>query len=338
MYAPASRLALLAVLPLVACGDDSSAGADAAAAADAALADGATDGPRWIDLAPIATGPVQETAVVALGERIYVLGGIHGSRGTVADVLVYDIASDSWSEAAPLPTPLHHVNAAAHDGSIYVLGALRANFSAVGSSWVYRPDDDAWTPLAPMPAGTERGSAAVAVQDGRVVIAGGQDGAVSSDLVSAYDPLADAWEQDYPALPQPSNHLVGASVGDVVFAIGGRAGGIGDVFDRVHALAPGAEAWESRAPLPTARGGMAAGVIGDRVVVVGGEGNADAASGVFPQVEVYDPASDSWEALEDMPAPRHGMGAVGVTGTLYVPGGATDEGLGATDVHQALAF
>ena len=273
--------------------------------------------------------------MVAIDDTVYVIGGIDDERNTVDDLRVYSTASDQWSTAAPLPAPLHHVGAAVYDGKIYLLGGLRADFSAVGSTFEYDPQSDEWTPKTAMPAGSERGGAAVAVQGDVIVIVGGQDGSTSSALVSAYNPVLDSWDTDYPALPVARNHLVGAVVDDIVFAIGGRDGGIGGIMSRVDALEAGV--WTSRADMPTARGGMAAGVVAGQIAVVGGEGNpADGSAGVFPDVQLYDPQSDSWRILADMPRPRHGMGAVGVGSRLYVPGGADRQGFAAVADHDAL--
>ena len=81
--------------------------------------------------------------------------------------------------------------------------------------------------------------------------------------------------------------------------------------------------------MPTARGGIASGVLEGKIVVLGGEGNDDDPSGVFAQVELYDPATDEWTALPDMAVPRHGMTAAVDGDGLAVPGGATREGFGA---------
>ncbi|WP_347566354.1 kelch repeat-containing protein [Scytonema sp. UIC 10036] len=53
------------------------------------------------------------------------------------------------------------------------------------------------------------------------------------------------------------------------------------------------------------------------MVVMGGEGS----SGVFAQVEAYDPATNKWESFAPMPTPRHGMGAVAIGDAIYVAGG-----------------
>ena len=63
--------------------------------------------------------------------------------------------------------------------------------------------------------------------------------------------------------------------------------------------------------------------------VFGGEGNADASNGVFPQAQRYDAQNDTWFTLTDMPTPRHGTGAALVRGKIVVPGGADMEGFAA---------
>jgi N-acetylneuraminic acid mutarotase len=94
--------------------------------------------------------------------------------------------------------------------------------------------------------------------------------------------------------------------------------------------------WEGLAAMPTARSGLAAAVLNGRLVVVGGEVNSADPNGVFPQVEVYDFATGTWASLDAMPVPRHGIGAAAVGDLLYVPGGATRAGFGATAHHDAL--
>ena len=89
--------------------------------------------------------------------------------------------------------------------------------------------------------------------------------------------------------------------------------------------------------MPTPRSGLAAAVIGGRIVVIGGEVNFDnPPNNVFVEVEVYDPASGMWSSLEPMAVPRHGIGAATVGDLIYVPGGATRAGFFATDYSDAL--
>jgi N-acetylneuraminic acid mutarotase len=316
--------------------EDGSSGDDGDDADDGAGDDGGDDGDgddgsgaTWEALDDLPAGAVQETAVVALDGSIYVIGGI----GSLTGVLVYDTEADKWSEGPALPIGVHHANAAVVDGTIYVVGALLEDFSPIGDVWSWTPGDEAWAEHTSMPGGTERGASSVGVVDGTILVAGGLAGQ-SVDTVSAYDPAGDSWDGDRPALPARIDHGTGQSVDGVFYAIGGRTDGFDGNTDAVYAFVDGA--WEERAPMPTARGGIGSGVVDGAIVVVGGEGNTDADSGVFPQAELYDPAADQWSELPDMTTPRHGMGAAAVGNALYVPGGATVQGFGAVATHEVL--
>jgi N-acetylneuraminic acid mutarotase len=289
----------------------------------------------WTTLAPVPQA-VQETAVVELDGIIYVLGGFDVSGTTLNRVSAYEVATNTWSNVAPLPLAVHHVNAAVVGGKIYVVGSLEANFSSHGGVWEFDPSQNAWTTLSDMPAGTERGSSAVGVIDGTIYLAGGFRSLGSVSDVSSYTPSSQQWNTTLDDLPTALNHLAGQAVGGKFYVLGGRTVGIGDIVGEVQVYDPALASWSAGAPMPTARGGMASGVVDGRIVLVGGEGNTNVSSGVFPQVEVYDPQADSWAALPDMVTPRHGMGAVGYQGSLYVPGGATVQGYGATEVHESL--
>jgi N-acetylneuraminic acid mutarotase len=285
----------------------------------------------WRSAAPVRGGATQETAAVALDGEIHVIGGF----GVSAEIVrVYDTATGEWSDGPALPEAIHHANAVVVDDTIYVLGFLTGvAFTPHGEVYAFTPGvDDAWRPRATMPAGDERGASIAGVVDGAVVVAGGLRGGAVAD-VSIYDPVDDAWV-DGPPLPAPRDHACGAAIDGVLLVAGGRQGDIGSTADTLFALEDGA--WVERAAMPTARGGAGCGVVDGRLIVVGGEGNPDDPSGVFPQVEAYDPAADAWTALPDMPTPRHGMGAAGWDGSLYVPGGATTQGFGAVDVHEIL--
>ena len=274
--------------------------------------------------------------MVALDGRIYVIGGFDDRGTIVADVRVYEVATRQWTQASPLPMPVHHANAAAVDGKLYVLGALTGQgFDQIGNVWVYDPASDAWTDGAPMEAASARGSSAVGVIAGKIYLAGGYRNGDAVTILSVYDPAADAWAHDLAPLPAPRDHAAGAAVGGTLYVMGGRDHAISAITDRVDAYDPVSNSWTGQAPMRTGRAGMAAGVVDGRVIVVGGEGNPDSPVGVFPQTERYDPDADAWTALAPMDTPRHGMGAAGHDGALYVPGGATRQGFGAVSTFDA---
>lgn len=308
---------------------------DAASADDAPVVACETEAP-WDEAPALPLGPTQETAAVAVDGKVYVLGGFHQDMGIVAAVQVYDTASCTWSMGPALPKPVHHANAAVVDGTIYVLGAMQTfNFTAIGDVWAWNPaTETAWSTRTAMPAGTQRGSAITGVVDGNIYVAGGlRSGAVAE--VSMFDPVANAWTTNLPPLPAPRDHGCGGVVGGKLYVTGGRQATIGSTSPAVYEFTPGG-GWVERAPMPTARGGTACGVVADRIIVVGGEGNPNDASGVFPEVESYDPAQNAWTTLAPMRTPRHGMGAAAVGGRLYVPGGADRRAFAAVATHEVL--
>lgn len=299
-------------------------------------ADGGTTEAAWTSLRPL-PAPRQETAVVELGGAIYVIGGFDRSQVIVSTVERYDPATDTWTAVQPLPRPLHHVNAAVLDGKIFVVGALTVGFAAVGDLYEYDPKTNVWTPRGQMPSGSERGASLVAALNGEIFIGGGLRGGVAVADFSSWTPSTGQFTERAP-LPTARDHGAGAAADGRFFAIGGRGAGIGAHTARVDAYDPQTDTWSGRTPMPTSRGGMAAAVVSGRIVVAGGEGNASAASGVFDQVERFDPSQNLWTTLPPMKTPRHGTGAAAVGDVFYVPGGATVQAFGAVATLEALVI
>jgi N-acetylneuraminic acid mutarotase len=311
--------------------DAATSGGDANATADTAAGSG-----TWSSRASL-PGPQQETSVVEVAGKIWVIGGFNGAGQVVADVLVYDPQANSWAQGPALPEPLHHTNAAVVSGSIFVLGGLRGtNFEAVGLAWELAPGATQWTPKASLPAGTQRGSSFIGAIGQKIYVAGGlRNGSVTDAHV--YDVATNAWSQIVP-LPQARDHGMSAVVGGVLYAIGGRGTGIGAHTAEVLAYDPAQDRWSTRAAMPTSRGGGMAAVVDGKVIVCGGEGNGASPSGVFSQTERFDPVKDAWEPLAPMKTPRHGTGAASFAGVMYVPGGADKQAFGPVATMEALVF
>jgi N-acetylneuraminic acid mutarotase len=287
------------------------------------------------ELSPLPTVR-QEHAVVALGSELFVLGGF--TPDASASVAAYEPSGDSWRAAADFPSVFHHANAASVDGRLVVAGFyVGASFTeASGAVYEYEPAANAWAARSALPAGTERASACVAAFNGKVYLFGGaRNGSVADS--SVYDLATDTW-QVLPPLPEPREHCVAGAVGAEIIIAGGRAQGIGGFQPGTWAFDPVAQRYEPRAPLLTARGGVAGSVLGGKLFIFGGEGNAMDPSGVFAEVEAYDPGTDSWESFPNMLLPRHGLAAATLGERIYLPGGASQQGFGAEDDNTVFAL
>jgi N-acetylneuraminic acid mutarotase len=298
----------------------------------------------WKSLTSIKNGPRQEHGVATVGSLIYVVGGtkMNGRiRGQVSTVEVYDIKSNSWSDGPPLPVEIHHPNVVAVNGKVYVLGGLDGfvpTRKTLGNIWRLDPIVNQWEELPPMPNGTERGSSAVGVKGSVIYLAGGLQpqpgdldfGARVTDMSSAYDTVSGMWTT-LPKLPEKRDHGGGAFVGDTFYVIGGRIGAIQSFSNTVFALEPNAKEWSPLAKMPTGRGGLAVAGVGSKIYAFGGEGNlAPGSKAVFPQCEVYDATTNTWQKEPDMKVPRHGTQAVVIEKMIFIPGGGISGGGGSS--------
>ena len=286
-----------------------------------------TDLGRWITRAPLPSAR-QEMPHAVIDGRIYVVGGIDGDRAATNVMEVYDPALDLWSPAKALPVAMHHLGVAAAQGKLYVLGGYLGNsFNPNNRVFEYDPATDGWTEKTPMP--TARGAHVAVTVDDKIYAIGGAAFGTALGTNQTYDPATDTWATRR-AMPSPREHLAATAWDGRIYVIGGRVpSNFGLVNVRtLEVYDPATDAWEELQGMPTARGGLAAAALHDKIYVFGGE-----FPDVFSQNEEYDPATDSWRPMEPMPVPRHGIGAVAVADTIFIIGGGPVAGFGVTSTN-----
>ncbi|RDW91096.1 hypothetical protein BP5796_02261 [Coleophoma crateriformis] len=298
----------------------------------------------WTAVAPIAIEPRQEHGAVKFDDdTLYIIGGIYpetnGTFPTVTTVQRYSIAANVWTSVADLPIPLNHPNSAVVNGKIYVLGGLTVVnssttfWNASGACFEYDPKSNTWTTIGELPEGRWTGSAAVGVSGSTVYLAGGlantnltndEEGTVS--IFTSYN-VATKHFAILADMPEPRDHAGVGLVANKLYVLGGRAYGHNNTKDTVFAYDLESKSWTTGlAPMPTALGGCASGVIGTQIFTIGGEGDQDTASGVTPQNQAYNTATNTWAFYAPMDIPRHGTAGVAIGSKIYIPGGGLIEG------------
>jgi N-acetylneuraminic acid mutarotase len=182
---------------------------------------------------PVATiGP----GVAALGGRIFVVGG-GTNDATVTSVHVYNPQTDTFSEAAPMPTARQLLKATELGGRLYAIGGVNdTGFLATVER--YTPATDTWETVTPM--STPRGNPGMVSAAGRIFVVGGASD-VSGSVVplqssEVFDPNTNTWQPVDALLPVGRGSLSAErGPGNVILAFGGFESGV-TASTRVEAL------------------------------------------------------------------------------------------------------
>jgi serine/threonine protein kinase len=174
-----------------------------------------------------------------------------------------------------------------------------------------------WRDLANLDPGRQQAPATVL---DKIVMPGGLigegDNLRATNTVATYDPGIGSWDED-PPLPGPLHHAMAVTYGGHVVVMGGWVPEgpelTAETSNRVYQL--NGDRWE---PLPNMRSPRAAGaaaVVGDKLVVVGGQADGR----LVPTTEIFD--GERWTAGADMPTSREHLAAVSDKRYVYAIGG-----------------
>ena len=236
---------------------------------------------RWSQ-APAMPLAVQELYPAVFQQRLYVAGGIAARLGVpyfTSRCVSFSAKEQSWREESELPEALHHAALAATDKTLTLAGGFNGGYTHI---WRMRK--------------------------------------------SVYTLGEDGWKPaiDLPR-PQAEGVFTSATDGALHLVTGqspkGQANGERSDHTEVNdhrVLAPGTNAWESLAPIPTPRNSATGGWLdANHLLVVGGR----TAAGNLAVAELYDRAEDRWRTVAPMPLPQAGTASVVVGSNLLVFGG-----------------
>jgi hypothetical protein len=237
----------------------------------------------------------------------------------------------TWHAVAPIPVGMTEAMGEGVNGKLYVFGGYTdTTYLPSNHVYCYDPVSNTWTQKANMPVGTTHTGTAV---DGQYVyFAGGyppdpthQFQIFTTTAVWRYDTVSDTWTA-MPSLPEGRGAGDMAIVNHVLYYFGGADANRVDRHEQwaldLNNLAAG---WVAKAPIPTARNHVGAGALNGLVYAVGGAANQDANETALSNVEVYNPATNTWSTAASLPTPRALImsGVDAFDGHLIVGGGET---------------
>lgn len=177
-------------------------------------------------------------------------------------------------------------------------------------SLIYNPASNQWFRTAPLNF-TRAGHSSVLLNDGRVLVAGGNDANAPLATTEVYLPTTHTWQlSGTMTTPRTIFGLIKLNSG-AALAIGGWTGT--SVTATVDYFDPVTETWSPRTPMSIPRSDFAAALLPDgRVLVVGGNPTG-VSGGNTNTVELYDEISDSWSVGPSISVATAAVEAVVVT-------------------------
>ncbi len=263
-------------------------------------------------------------------------------------ILLFVVVSNSfaggWEQVTELPTWRMGDAAAAVKGKIYLIGGfdrhenLGGRARALSTVDVYDTQTNTWHTAANMP--TPRVASQTAVFSNEIYVFGGYDrqgprGAFRyKKNVEMYDTATDTWVKKR-NMPTLRENFTTAVVNGKIYVIGGRVQdkrlGAGAATGLVEVYDPLTNRWEKRADMPTERGETSAVVVDGKIYVIGGytwRMVPGLRERFVSSIEEYNPKTDRWRELPDLPMFKGWFATVAVDNEIYTIGGIDlDNGL-----------
>lgn len=259
---------------------------------------------------------------VVLGDgRVLVAGGINEGE-LLASVEIYDPATAKWTTMAPMSEPrLGNTLTLLTNGNVLVTGGTSADTAAgSGGGQTIRPDNTAelynvaankWTMTSGAMSTPRFEHTATALDDGRVLIAGGQGppiAGVAASLATTeiYDPAVDSFRKSNDMGDARFNHTAVKLPDRTVMVIGGAGGQNGDTsLSTAEVFNPGDGGWTNVGALTGSRSGHTATVFPDgRVLVAGGESITRGNRRSLNTAEIFVIDKREWRSAGQMNCPR----------------------------------
>ena len=184
-----------------------------------------------------------------------------------------------------------------------------------------------WSRPTVLPNGLNHSQATA--RDGKLYLAGGfLEGEEATDSLWRYDPETDEWAQ-LPSMGLPRAGAAAAVIGDKLYVAAGtpQTFGLDDPpppYRRLEIYDFATRSWSTGPDAPFAVHHVSAAALGGKLYMAGGRVDHEASSGKFFR---YDPASERWEELPDLPlGPTSSAAVVAAGGKVVVIGG--DDELG----------
>jgi N-acetylneuraminic acid mutarotase len=239
----------------------------------------------WSAKAALPGGRYQNDGMGVISNKLYFPGGWTTSPPLPNNNLwVYDPVANTWDTTrASMPTLSAQGACGVINNKLYVTTAANGYSGYASELDVYDPGSNTWTTLSSSPR--PHANPGYGVIGNKLYLAGGYDGANTTNILDVYDPVSNTWTTQAP-MPT-SRYAVGSAVVNGKLYVFGGVNPAGTIYlNTVEVYDPASNSWMTESNMPTARASCAAASANGVAYVTGG-GNSG--SGSLTTVEALTP-------------------------------------------------
>lgn len=257
----------------------------------------------WQEVAPMPAARGQ-TYGVTIGDYFYVFGGSTDYPGTVSSnsVYRYNRKTNVWDSPTTMPYSARELTAQLlPNGFIHIAGGTDGTFR--NYSYWYDPYNNTWTAKNNLPVAWLDGRVGN-LPDGRTLIFGGSVNGSGARVTTAYiyDPEADTYTVAPSLLVAVGNHVATTMADGRIISVAGVLNGDTQSSLNTQIFDPTTMSWSLGSPQPLAHNdysGISATPCG--TVYLWGGSSAPVSRDAIKRVSAYDPSTDTWSTLADLP-------------------------------------
>ncbi|XP_028317700.1 kelch-like protein 31 [Gouania willdenowi] len=273
-------------------------------------------GAAWRHLTQLPAKSFNQCVAVMDG-FLYVAGGEdqndarNQAKHAVSTLSRYDPRFNTWLHLASMRQRRTHFSLAASGGRLFAIGGRNVE-GLLSTTESYLPSSNTWQIRAPMEV-PRCCHSSTTLPSGDILVTGGYISCAYSRSVSRYNVDNDAWVEET-SMETPRGWHCSTTLGGKVYVVGGSQLGPGG--ERVDVLSmevfcPDSGSWTRAAPLPLGVSTAGLAPLAERLYLLGGWNEAE--KRYKAAVQRYDPATDSWTKVEDLPEPTVGVSCCALT-------------------------
>jgi N-acetylneuraminic acid mutarotase/pimeloyl-ACP methyl ester carboxylesterase len=270
-----------------------------------------------------------------LDGNIYLAGGLGQNGETLNNLEVYNPVSDIWEIKQPMSVARWGLASGVIDGKYYVVMGGSPVPSGAVETEQFDPTTNQWTLKSDM-LNPGWGVAAGVINNKLYVVGGFNWASGGMAWNREYNPTTNQWTLKA-SMPTSRSWLGVEVIDNKLYAIGGWNYNDTVNLPTLEVYDPATDTWAIKANMPIGLRNIATAVLAGKLYVIGGATGEGANTKRYSSVYVYNPASDTWQQLTDLPLVISEATAKTIGGDIYLFGGSTDNDvlLNTTYVWQA---